>query len=135
MKKHPDTWLQHISVGYCYNYQERRNEKQAANYASQLVYLRHKFVATVRHRLFSHLSAQWEFVYKDRTGWFDHAQTGARQNYGSFGQLDLRLQWAYNIYKVYAQFNNLTGKHYYDIANVPQPGCCFTVGGTITIGL
>ena len=134
-KTHLDTWLQHVSVGYCYNYQKRRNEEQAANYASQLVYLRHKFVATIRHLLIRNLSAQWEFVYKDRTGWFDHAQTGARQNYGSFGQLDLRLQWAYNNYKVYAQVNNLTGKHYYDIANVPQPGCWFTVGGTITIDL
>ena len=134
-KNHPDTWLQHMSVGYCYNYQERRNEEQAASYASQLVYLRHKFVASIRHRIISHLSAQWEFVYKDRTGWFDRAETGERQNYGSFGQLDLRLQWSYNKYKVYAQVNNLTGKHYYDIANVPQPGSWFTVGGTFTIGL
>ena len=134
-KKHHNSWLQQVSVGYCYNYQERKNQEQAANYASQLVYLRHKIVTTVRHRITDYLSAQWEFVYKDRTGWFDHAQTGDRTNYGSYGQLDLRLQWANNKYKVYVLANNLTDRRYYDIANVPQSGCWFMVGGTYTIGL
>ena len=111
------------------------NEEKAANYANQLVYLRNKLVVTLNHRLVSHLSAQWELTLKDRTGWFDNAQTGERQNYGRFAQLDLRLQWAYNKYKVYVQGNNLTSKHYYDIANVPQSGCWFTAGGIFTIDL
>lgn len=128
-------FVQHLTLGYCYNYQHRTNKEQAAIYANQLVYLRNKIVATLNHRIINHLSAQWEFTLKDRTGWFDNAQTGERQNYGRFAQLDLRLQWAYNKYKVYAQGNNLTSKHYYDIANVPQDGCWFTVGGSFTIEL
>ena len=97
------------------------------------MYLRHKFVATLQHRIISHLSAKWEFVYKDRVGWFDNALTGNRQNYGSFGQLDLKLQWETKHYTFYAQANNLTGKHYYDIANVPQPGRWFTVGAKLDL--
>ncbi len=122
-----------VSVGYCYNHQHRIDEQQAANYANQLVYLRHKFVATLQHRIISHLSAKWEFVYKDRAGWFDNALTGNRQNYGSFGQLDLKLQWETKHYRFYAQANNLTGKHYYDIANVLQPGHWFTVGAKLDL--
>lgn len=126
-------FINKVSVGYCYNYQHRIDEQQAANYANQLVYLRHKFVATLQHRIIGHLSAQWEFVYKDRAGWFDNALTGNRQNYGSFGQLDLKLQWETKHYRFYAQANNLTGKHYYDIANVPQPGRWFTVGAKLNL--
>jgi len=128
-------FINKVSVGYCYNYQHRIDEQQAANYANQLVYLRHKFVATLQHRIIGHLSAQWEFVYKDRTGWFDNAQTQERQNYGSFGQLDLKVQWNTERLSIYAQANNLTGKHYYDIANVCQPGRWFTVGTKLNIDL
>lgn len=128
-------FINKVSVGYCYNYQHRIDEQQAANYANQLVYLRHKFVATLQHRIIGHLSAQWEFVYKDRTGWFDNAQTQERQNYGSFGQLDLKVQWNTEWLSIYAQANNLTGKHYYDIANVCQPGRWFTVGTKLNIDL
>ena len=133
-KSNPNAWIQNFSLGYYYNHQYRINEEQAANYASQLVYLRHKFVATLRHHIIRHLSAQWEFVYKDRTGWFDNALTGCPQNYGSFCQLDLKLQWQAKQWKLFVQANNLTSKHYYDIANVPQPDCWFSVGGTYTIG-
>ena len=124
-----------VSVGYCYNYQYRVDEQQAANYANQLVYLRHKFVTTLHHRIIGHLSAQWEFVYKDRTGWFDNAQTQARHNYGSFGQLDLKVMWETTRVLVYVQGNNLTGKRYYDIANVCQPGRWFTIGAKLNLNL
>ena len=134
-------YIYNISLSYCYNHQRRVNEKATLSlgvgpvtYANQLVYLRHKFVATMRHRLFSHLSAQWELIYKDRTGWFENAQSGQRQSYGSFAQLDLRLQWDHPNYQLYAKANNLTSHRYYDYANIEQPGVWFTVGGKLSIG-
>lgn len=138
-------YIYNISLSYCYNHQRRVNEKATLSlgeglgvgpvtYANQLVYLRHKFVATMRHRLFSHLSAQWELIYKDRTGWFENAQSGQRQSYGSFAQLDLRLQWDRPNYQLYAKANNLTSHRYYDYANIEQPGVWFTVGGKLSIG-
>lgn len=139
-------YIYNISLSYCYNHQRRVNEKAtlslvegqgvgSVTYANQLVYLRHKFVATMRHRLFSHLSAQWELIYKDRTGWFENAQSGLRQSYGSFAQLDLRLQWECPNYQLYAKANNITSHRYYDYANIEQPGAWFTVGGKLSIGL
>lgn len=132
-KAYSTPYIYNISLSYCYNHQQRVDAEQSATYANQLVYLRHKFVATMRHRLFSKLSANWEFVYKERTGWFENATNQQRQSYGSFGQLDLRVQWDAPLYQLYAKANNLTAHRYYDYANIPQPGIWFTVGGKVCI--
>lgn len=126
-------FLRSLTLSYCYNHQKRVNTEQTATYASQLVYLRNKFVVTLNHRIFSKLNAQWEFIYKERTGWFDNALTNARQSYGSFGQLDVKLQWADKNYTIYLQGNNLTAKKYYDVANVRQPGFWITAGAHVDI--
>lgn len=126
-----DSWLQKLSLSYCHIYQHRVNEEQAATYASELVYLRNKFVTSLNHRIFSKLSAQWELQVKDRTGWFDNALTGQQENYGAFAQLDLKLQWVDKHYTLYLKGNNLTNRTYYDRANVPQPGFWFMGGAHI----
>lgn len=128
-------FVRSLTLSYCYNHQERTDAEATSTYSSQLVYLRHKFVATLNHRLFGGVSAQWEFVLKDRTGWFDNAITNERQDYGSFGQLDLKLQWTGKRANVYVQGNNLTSRKYYDIANVRQPGFWITAGAKISIGI
>ncbi len=123
-----DSWLRQANVSYCYNNQERVNKEQASTYASQLVYLRHKAVFSLSHRIVSKLSAQWEMIVKQRTGWFDNAETGERQDYGANTHLDLKLQWVDRYYTVYLKANNLTARSYYDIANVKQPGFWFMGG-------
>ena len=117
-----DAWLRTINLSYCHNYQHRVNEETSSTYASQLVYLRNKLVATLSHRIVSKLSCEWELQLKDRTGWFDNAETGQQQNYGSHCQLDLKLQWTDKAYTLYIKGNNITAQTYYDIANVKQPG-------------
>ena len=130
-----DSWLQKLTLSYCHIYQHRVNEEQAATYASDLVYLRNKFVASFNHRIFSKLSAQWELQVKDRTGWFDNALTGQQENYGSFAQLDLKLQWVDTHYTLYLKGNNITNHTYYDRANVPQPGFWFMGGVKLNFNL
>ena len=114
--------LQRLTLSYCYNYQYRQHEEQAANYASQLVFLRHKWVASLNHRIWSGLSAQWDFTMKNREGAFDNARTGERQSYGTFATLDVKVQWVTPRYTIYAQANNLTNHPFYDVANTQQPG-------------
>ena len=120
--------LQRLNLSYCYNQKYRVNEEQAANYASRLTFLRHKFVASLHHRILSRLSAQWDFTLKNREGEFDNAKTGKSQSYGTFGNLDLKLQWTASQYTLYAQANNLTNHPYYDFANIRQPGLWFMGG-------
>jgi len=114
--------LQRLTLSYCYNYKYRVNTEQAANYASRMTFLRHKFVASLNHRIWNKLSAQWDFTLKDREGEWDNAKTGKRQSFGTFGTLDLKVQWTAPRYTLYVQANNLTNHPYYDFANIEQPG-------------
>lgn len=114
--------LRTASLSYCYNHQYRTGEDQTAKYESQLIFLRHKLVASLSHRIVCRLSAQWDLTFKDRAGEFGNAITGMTQSYGSFCNLDLKLQWTAPSYTLYVQGNNLTNRRYYDIANVQQPG-------------
>lgn len=120
--------LQRLTLSYCYNYKYRVNSEQAANYVSRMTFLRHKFVASLHHRIVSHLSAQWDFTLKSRDGEFENAQTGQPQSYGTYGTLDIKVQWAKPRYTLYVQANNLTNHSYYDFANVKQPGVWLMAG-------
>lgn len=127
--------LKSLTLSYCYNYKYRVNKEQATNYASRMTFLRHKFVASLNHKIYDKLSAQWDFVLKNREGEFDNATTGETQKYGTFGNLDLKVQWADRHYTLYVQGNNLTNHKYYDYANVIQPGFWFMGGVKLNIGL
>lgn len=129
------SFLKRLTLSYCYNYKHRNHQKQSVNYVSNLTFLRHKFVASLNHRIFRHLNAKWDFTLKNREGAFDNAITGERQTYGTFGTLDLKLQWTKNIYTLYVQANNLTNHKYYDFANIQQPGIWFMSGMKINIDL
>ncbi|MBQ0022609.1 MAG: TonB-dependent receptor [Prevotellaceae bacterium] len=127
--------LKTLTLSYCYNYQNRANTEQAAAYANQLVFLRNKFVASLNHKVVSKLTAQWDFTLKNREGEFDNAITGKTQQYGTFGNLDLKLLWTEKNYSLFVQGNNLTSHKYYDIANVQQPGFWFMGGVKLNINL
>ena len=127
--------LKNLTIGYCYNYKHRVNEEQAASYASRMTFLRHKLTASLSHDIIDHLSAQWDFILKNREGEFDNVKTGKTQSYGTFATLDLKLQWTQPHYTLYVQGNNLTSHKYYDFANIQQPGFWFMGGVKMNINL
>ncbi|MBQ9666593.1 MAG: TonB-dependent receptor [Bacteroidaceae bacterium] len=127
--------LQRLTLSYCYNYKYRVNKEQTANYASRMTFLRHKFVASLGHRIWDRLSAQWDFTLKNREGEFDNAKTGEHQTFGTFGNLDLKVQWTAPRYTLYVQANNLTNHKYYDFANIQQPGFWFMGGAKVNFNL
>jgi len=129
------SWVRFASLGYCYNYKNRVNEEQSAKYVNDLSFLRHKLTATLNHRIFSRLTAQWDFRMKNRNGEFDNATTGQRQKYGTYANLDLRLNWEEKHFDIYASLNNLTNHKYFDIANVEQPGLWVMGGIKLKFGL
>lgn len=113
--------LKRLTLSYCYNYKYRVHE-ETANYVSRLTFLRHKFVASLNHRIFNRLSAQWDFILKNRKGEFEDAKTGERTTYGTYATLDLKLQYEMPTCTLYLKATNLTGHKYYDFANIQQPG-------------
>ena len=127
--------LQRLTLSYCYNYKYRVDEEQTAKYASRLTFLRHKFVASLRHRIYQQLSAQWDFTLKNREGEFDNVKTNQRQSFGTHGTVDLKIQWETPHYILYTQANNLTNHPYYDFANIEQPGVWIMAGAKYRFAL
>lgn len=127
----------HFAAAYAYGYQHRRDATPyfKSNYA--LEYLRHKFTASLAHRIFGPLSARWSLRVTDRMGGYllyrDGQSTGELRPYGAHAVLDCRLTWQGRGWAVRADVTNLTDHRYYDIGNVEQPGCCFLAGVSLTL--
>lgn len=121
--------LTRVSVAYAYIHQNRRDATPVfkSNYA--LEYLRHKFTASLSHRIFGPLSARWSLRVEDREGGYlayeGGQSTGEVRPYGAHAVLDCRLTWQARRWSLRADVTNLTGHRYYDIGNVEQPGCGF----------
>lgn len=129
------SFLKNLTLSYCYNYQSRVDAEAASQYANPLTFLRHKFVASLNHSIVGKLSAQWDFILKNREGEFDNAITNKTERYGTFGNLDVKLMWTEKAYSLYLQGSNLTNHKYYDIANVQQPGFWFMGGVKFNVNL
>lgn len=121
-----ESFIKTFTLSYCYINQERKDDKviYRSNYA--LDYLKNKLVASLNHRIVGKLQAQWDFRLQHRNGSFELFEngktTGTLTPYGTYGILDLKLQWTDKHYTVFVQANNLTNNKYYDLANVRQPG-------------
>lgn len=133
-----DSWVQRITAGYTYNYQQRHDNQQIfkSNYA--LDYLRHKLLAGVSHRVWSHLDATWYLRWQEREGaWVDYdaQRKPVLVPYRPYALLSLKMQWTETNYCLYASFDNLTCHRYYDIGAVPQPRLWMMVGGSFRFAL
>jgi len=133
----PQSWLQRLQIGYTYIHQHRDDASAVfkSNYAME--YLRHKFVATLDHRIISHLSATWTCRWQDRMGsylLYEQAKsTGQLVPYDPYATLDLRLRWNERHYELWAEATNLLDHRYYDLGNIPQPGIVILAGVRIRL--
>ncbi|MDD4592948.1 MAG: TonB-dependent receptor [Parabacteroides sp.] len=132
--------LETFHIGYTYIYQKRHDDQAIykSNYA--LEYLRHKLVASLSHRIYKNLEANWNFRFQKRMGGYEifneqHKSTGIIQSYPSFGLVDLKIQWTAPRYRIFAEANNLLNHHYYDFGNIPQPGIWINAGVSYRIDL
>lgn len=132
--------LETFHIGYTYIYQKRHDDQAIykSNYA--LEYLRHKLVASLSHRIYKNLEANWNFRFQKRMGGYEiyneqHKSTGIIQSYPSFGLVDLKIQWTAPRYCLFAEANNLLNHHYYDFGNIPQPGIWINAGVSYRIDL
>lgn len=133
----PKQPLQMLRVSYAWIHQNRLEGEPyfKSNYA--LEYLRHKFTASLTHRIWSALSAQWSLRVQQREGSYlvyaDGQSTGTLHPYGTYAQLDCKVNWSKQRYTLYADLTNLTSHRYYDIANVRQPGFMILCGTTFRL--
>lgn len=131
--------IRSLRLDYAYLSQSRKDAQVIfkSNYA--LEYLRHKFVATLQHHIVSRLNASWVFRLQERNGQYavvdrtnpnKWVATGALQDYGLHGRLDVKLHWDAPRYSIYCDLQNLTNHRFYDLANVEQPGFVFLLGAS-----
>lgn len=129
--------LSRFTASYAYLHQHRRAGEDyfKSNYA--LEYLRHKFTASLSHRIISDLSALWTLRVQDREGAYlryeNGISTGELHPYGAHALLDCRVSWTQPHYDLFVDMTNLTSHRYYDLANVRQPG--FMLMGGVKVRL
>lgn len=124
--------LERFAVGYTYMDQDKKSGARVyrSNYA--LDYLRHKMAATLDAHIFSRLSASASLRMQKREGAYmeyrSAAATGRLVGYPFVALLNLKLSWREKHYELFTTFDNITARRYYDLGNVPQPGCVVMAG-------
>ena len=142
LMKH-DTWVKTASIGYTYIHQNKHDAENVckSNYAME--YLRHKFVASVTHRILSvkseklkaknELLLSWDVRWQQRVG--SYVSDGQLFGYHPYWTLDAKLQWDTARYNLYVQAANLTDHRYRDLGAVPQPGFWVMAGARLKVDL
>ena len=125
--------LRELGLSYCY-IQQRHDEPSDIQSLYALEYLKNKFVANARLQLCRKLELALHYRLQHRTGSYKDL-AGASHRYGTYGLLDGKLQWNASTWNVYLEGNNLTGRKFVDIGNVPQPGLWVVAGGAVQINL
>ena len=133
--------LRRLRLDFARLWQDRKDDRPffKSNYA--LEYLRHKFVATLDHRLFAHLGASWVLRVQDRNGHYMQVDrtnpaklvdTGTLLPYGTHAILDVKLHWTTDRYRLFCDLRNVTNSRYFDLGNVEQPGFFVMAGASYT---
>ena len=127
--------LRRLTLSYARLWQDRRDAEPyfKSNYAME--YLRDKFTASLSHKLFAALSAQWSLRVWHREGAYQIYEnlkaTDRLQPYGTHALLDCKVTWQKPRYELFADLTNITNHRYFDLGNVPQPGFMAMAGAKI----
>lgn len=128
--------FQRLRLDYAWMTQDADGNQPIYKSKYALEYLRHKFVATLDHRIVSRLAASWTLRLQHRNGNYEvfdlstNTSTSALAPYGTHARLDAKLHWTTPRYSLYLDLHNLTSHRHFDIANVELPGFFFMLGGS-----
>jgi len=123
-----------FKTGYLYLQQERVDDNLISNYT--LNHLRHKFTASLNHRLIGNLSLSWHFRWQERAGSYIQyidGQPGELVEYKPYSILDLKALYRIRSADLFIHANNLFNTTHVDIGNIPQPGFWLSGGVTLKI--
>jgi len=98
-----------------------------------LDFLKHKFNASLQHKVYKKLSASWQLTTQDREGGFAEFATGNFINYDLFTTLDGKLVWNENKFTIYFDVNNIFDVDYFDFENIIMPGRWMKIGLKINL--
>ena len=84
-------------------------------------YLKHKATVSVNHKLAKNISAGWFMIFQERSGTYLDLSLNER-DYKPYALINVKLQWKREKYNIFLDISNLTGKKYFDLGNLTQPG-------------
>jgi iron complex outermembrane receptor protein len=128
-----DTWMRSFSMGYTYIHQKKHDAEGVVKSNVAMEYLRHKFVASLSHRIYNRLSMSWDFRWQERVG--SYVSGGKLVGYHPYAMLDAKMQWDAPRYQLFVQVTNITNHRYYDLGSVPQPGIWVMAGARFRLSL
>ncbi len=121
-----DSFISSIKFDYSYLNIDKKATDFDSKYA--LDYLKHKFVLSIQHRLFSKLSALWKVGYFDRAGNYADFASVSTLEYKPYTMLDTRILWNSKHVDLFMDINNIFNASYADFGGLLQPGTNFTLG-------
>ena len=128
-------WVRRLEASYTYIHQQRRDDVAVWKSNYSMEYLRHKFVASLDHRIWDTLTATWTLRWQDRMGAYikyeDATSTGELVGYSPYATLDLKIRWTRPHYELWVEGTNITNHTYYDLGNIPQPGIVALAGARV----
>jgi len=127
-------WLRNLNVNYSYIHQDKKAD---AGYQSYYVldHLRNKLNIDFEHGTgLRNLYANWNFLYRDRVGFYTSSATNTQTPYGDFWLTDVRLTWKSKYIRVFAEANNLFDEKYADLGELIQPGRWAKLGIQVEFG-
>ena len=122
-----------LTVAYCYLSQDKDEQPHLQSQYS-LEYLRHKLTASLNLPVTNHIALLLNYRFQDRMGSYTDTE-GTICDYAPYSIVDARLSWTADSYTFYLEGNNLTGRHYVDYGNVPQPGTWLMAGIKVKLGV
>ncbi len=128
-----DTWMRSLSMGYTFIHQKKHDAEGVVKSNVAMEYLRHKFVASLSHRIYNRLSMSWDFHWQERIG--SYVSDGKLVGYHPYAMLDAKMQWDAPRYQLFVQATNITNHRYYDLGSVPQPGIWVMAGARFRLSL
>lgn len=128
-----DTWMRSLSMGYTFIHQKKHDAEGVVKSNVAMEYLRHKFVASLSHRIYNRLSMSWDFRWQERIG--SYVSDGKLVGYHPYAMLDAKMQWDAPRYQLFVQATNITNHRYYDLGSVPQPGIWVMAGARFKLSL
>jgi len=125
--------IKNINLSYSYLDLQKNSENYISYYA--LDYLKHKFVASMEHRIYKRLKADWALCYQERMGTYTDFTTNKETAYPKFVTIDSRVTYQGDNWNCFLEAANLLDKKYQDIGNIQMPGRWFRAGVNISLSL
>ncbi len=114
--------IKDLNINYTYVHQDKKADE---GYESVYVldHLRSKLNIGLVHGIgLKNFTANWNFLYRDRIGFYTVSATNVQRSYNPFWITDFRLTWNKKRVKIFTEASNLLDEKYSDIGELIQPG-------------